>query len=608
MTTDSFIEQLYRQRLAERRAALTARERTHAAYAWTRIAVFLSGVALLAIGGARFATWLVAPAAAFVVLAVAHARLLNARDRARSAVSFYERGLQRVTHQWIGRGRDGLDVLATVLPSPVDSHPFAVDLDLFGRGSLYELLATTRTHAGEETLARWLLRPASPEVVRARQDALRELAANLDLRERVAVMGDELRVAVHADLLRRWSKTPVTLRGTSIRFALVLLVAGTANTLAWWATTGTGVSAIVFAAFAIAQLAAAAWYKTRVLEVVEAVDEPAHDLELLAELLETIERQEFASAALHDLQARIASTGRTSSAEIRALSRLVAMLSSRSNVMFAIPAGILMWATHWAFAIEAWRLRAGVHIPEWLDVVGEFEALLALSTFMAEHPGCTFPIFVPASGESASLATEDVAHPAMGPGAVANSVTIGPPGSPALLVVSGSNMSGKSTLLRAIGANVVLAGMGAPVRATSMRLSPLTLGASIRVVDSLTDGRSRFMAEITRLKAIVDAAAARKGEVLFLLDEILSGTNSHDRRAGAEALLAGLLRAGAIGLITTHDLALGEIADKMPGRAGNVHFEDEFVDGTLRFDYKLRPGVVRTSNALALMRAIGIDV
>ena len=208
------IEQLYRQRLAERQAALAARERTHAAYGSARIAVFLVAIAIVVVGGWARANWLIAPAAAFVVLAVAHARLLNARDRARSAVAFYERGLQRVTDQWIGRGRDGVDVFGRTLTGAPESHPFAIDLDLFGRGSLFELLATTRTHAGEETLARWLLEPASPDVVRARQDAVRELAADLDLRERVAVMGDELRLAVHAGLLRRWSATPNRLRGT----------------------------------------------------------------------------------------------------------------------------------------------------------------------------------------------------------------------------------------------------------------------------------------------------------------------------------------------------------------------------------------------------------
>jgi DNA mismatch repair ATPase MutS len=378
----------------------------------------------------------------------------------------------------------------------------------------------------------------------------------------------------------------------------------------------------VLVAMAIAQMAVAAAFKARVTEVIEAVDEPAHDLALLAELLDVIERQPVVSPGLKQLQTRIGSTGRTASAEIRALSRLVAMLSSRNNVMFAIPAGILMWATQWAFAIEAWRSRAGARIPEWLDVVGEFEALLALATFTAEHPDYAFPVFSDGPAGVTHLEIERAAHPTLGPGAVANSVSLegtrdrhatgaaqaAGPALPALLVVSGSNMSGKSTLLRAIGANFVLAGMGAPVRAARMHVSPLTLGASIRVVDSLTDGRSRFMAEITRLKAIVDAAAARQGGLLFLLDEILSGTNSHDRRVGAEALLTTLVRTGAIGLITTHDLALGEIADRLPGAAANVHFEDQFVDGSLRFDYKLKPGVVQTSNALALMRSIGIDV
>jgi DNA mismatch repair ATPase MutS len=154
----------------------------------------------------------------------------------------------------------------------------------------------------------------------------------------------------------------------------------------------------------------------------------------------------------------------------------------------------------------------------------------------------------------------------------------------------------------------VLALAGAPVRATRLRLSPLDVGAAIRVQDSLVDGRSRFMAEITRLKAIVDLAAARDGRVLFLLDEILGGTNSHDRRIGSEALLKGLIAAGAIGLVTTHDLALGEIATNLPGQAMNVHFEDRFEDGELSFDYRLRPGIVQTSNAIALMRSVGLDV
>jgi DNA mismatch repair ATPase MutS len=272
--------------------------------------------------------------------------------------------------------------------------------------------------------------------------------------------------------------------------------------------------------------------------------------------------------------------------------------------MFAIIAASLAWATQLAFAIEGWRARSGPHVPRWLEAVGEFEALAALAAFSAEHPGYTFPEL---HGEPAHVEATGLAHPLLPESAVANDVRLG--GDAAhLWVVSGSNMSGKSTLLRALGVNVVLAQAGAPVRAAAMRLSPLHVGASIRIVDSLQDGKSRFYAEITRLKGIVDLTRAERGAVLFLLDEILAGTNSHDRRHGADGVLTGLTEMGAIGLATTHDLALGEIADRLAPAAANVHFEDVFHDGVLSFDYTLRPGLVRTSNAIALMRSIGLDV
>jgi hypothetical protein len=510
-------------------------------------------------------------------------------------VAFYQRGIERITYQWIGRGRDGRHL------APAE-HLYADDLDIFGRGSLFELLATTRTHAGEQTLARWLLAPASPDAVRARQEAVRELAGRLDLRERVAVMGDQVGLGVHADLLRRWSRSPIALAGTSTRVGVALLVAATLGALVWWYRTDQG--GLVVAGLAAAQLAVAAFFKPRVSAVVEAVAEPAHDLDLFADLLRAIESESFAAARLRELQAAVRRSGRKASREIGRLSQLTAILSSRDNVIFAIPAGILMWATQWAFAIEAWRSRAGTHIPEWLDVVGEFEALLALAAFSAEHPDYAFPDFV--DGET-TVDAKALAHPTLPADAVANDLALGR-GAPRLLIVSGSNMSGKSTFLRAVGVNIVLAHMGAPVRASALTLSPLAVGAAIRVQDSLTDGRSHFYAEITRVKTIVDLAASSHGAVLFLLDEILGGTNSHDRRIGSEAVLTGLVQGGTVGLVTTHDLALGEIAERMPGRAGNVHFEDQFAEGRLSFDYRLRPGIVRTSNALALMRSIGLEI
>jgi hypothetical protein len=583
----------YQRRLAARRATHAAQERTHARFGHARLVIAGSAIAVfLALGGTP---WLFVPLLLFVITAVLHARLLNARERTASAIAYYLRGLSRMTMDWIGQGRAGESY------RPAD-HLYAADLDLFGRGSLFELLATTRTQAGEETLARWLLAPAPPDVILARQAAVRELTPRLDLREAIAVMGDSLRSTLDAPLLRRWAGSAIVLRRRAAQPAMALMSAATIAALVMWLSTGTWGS--VAAALILLEIGVAQALKGPVATVVHAVDAPAHDLDLAAGLLRLIERERFDSPCLTMLQASIATTGRPASAEIGRLSQLVALLASRRNAFFAIPAALMMWATQWSFAIEAWRRRNGPAVPGWLDAIGEFEALLALSAFAAEHPDYTFPTL---TGGPAFVTATAVAHPALSPAAVANDVTLDA-GAVSLLIVSGSNMSGKSTLLRTLGVNVVLAQMGAPVRAATFRLSPLAIGAAIRVQDSLTDGRSRFFAEITRIKRIVDLATALQGHVLFLLDEILAGTNSHDRRLGAEALLTGLVAGGAIGFATTHDLALGQIADRLSGRAGNVHFVDHLEDGALTFDYRLRPGIVQSSNALALMRAIGLEV
>ncbi len=588
------IEREYEDRLGARRRRLARHDRAHARFAYIRLAIAAVAIVVLVRWGLAAAPWLGGLVALFFAVAFAHARQLDARARTQSAVGFYERGLARIRHAWIGHGRTG-----EAFRQP--DHIYADDLDIFGRGSLFELLATTRTHAGEETLAAWLLAPAPADVARTRQAAVGELAARLDLREEVAVLGDHVRVAVDAPLLRAWAVSPRRLPGGGPRLLAAAMAAATFVLLVWWARTGAPGNGLLAALLAEGLLA---WiFKARVQTVLAAVDEPAHDLDVLAGLLRILERERFDSPHLARLQQAVAGQ-RTASAEIGRLSQQVAMLASRRNILFALPAALLLWATQWTFAIEAWRARAGRHIPRWLDTVGEFEALVALGGFAAEHPAFVFPDIVDGA---AVLAGTGVAHPALPPAAVANDIRLGDR-TIRLLVVSGSNMSGKSTWLRAVGTNVVLASMGAPVRAEHFRLSPLAVGAAMRVQDSLTDGRSRFFAEITRLKQVVDLARQRNGAVLFLLDEILGGTNSHDRRIGAEALLTGLVRAGAIGLVTTHDLALGQIVDRLPGEAANAHFEDRFEDGQLVFDYQLRAGLVRTSNALALMRSVGLDV
>jgi DNA mismatch repair ATPase MutS len=337
--------------------------------------------------------------------------------------------------------------------------------------------------------------------------------------------------------------------------------------------------------------------------VLAAVDRRASDLELLSLLLERLERERFQAPRLARLRGALDVEGLPPSRQVARLSRLLQRLDAKRNQLFAPFACLMLWTTRTAFAIEAWRAVSGPAIAGWLAAAGEVEALGALAAYAYENPADPFPEM--ATG-GPCFEGEGLGHPLIPEDrCVRNDLRLGDP--LRMLIISGSNMSGKSTLLRTVGANAVLAQAGAPVRAHRLRMSPLAVGATLRVQDSLQAGRSRFYAEITRLRQLVDLAGGTP-PLLFLLDEILHGTNSHDRRAGAEAIVRGLIGRGAIGLVTTHDLALAEVADQLAPRAANVHFEDHLEGGTMMFDYIMRPGVVRNSNALALMRAVGLEV
>jgi len=288
---------------------------------------------------------------------------------------------------------------------------------------------------------------------------------------------------------------------------------------------------------------------------------------------------------------------------VKRLSRVVENLESRRNPILAFLDPFVFWSLQCAFAVESWRRRFGGALRGWLDAVGEIEALSSLANHAYEHPSDVFPEF---TAEAPWFEAEGLAHPLMPEKrAVRNELRLG--SDLRLLVISGPNMAGKSTLIRAVGVNTVLAQCGAPVRARRLKISPLAVAASICVLDSLQGGISRFYAEITRLKQITDMTSGPR-PVLFLLDELLNGTNSHDRRVGAEALVRSLVARGAIGLVTTHDLALARLADDPALRAANFHFADYLKDGELRFDFRLSPGVVQTTNALKLMRSIGLEV
>jgi len=318
-------------------------------------------------------------------------------------------------------------------------------------------------------------------------------------------------------------------------------------------------------------------------------------------VLSRIEREQFQSPRLAQLRAKLEAEGSPPSKRIARLHRLMELFDSRDHELMRFIGPPLLYDTQLAFAIEAWRAQSGRDVAAWMEAAGEFEAISALAGYAYEHPRDPFPEIV---ADAACFDAAGLGHPLL-PDArcVRNDLKLG--GELQVLVVSGSNMSGKSTLLRSAGVAAVMALAGAPVRAGRLRISALGIGASIRTNDSLQDGKSRFYAEITRLRQLVDLAG---GPLLFLIDELLNGTNSHDRQIGAEAVVRGLVERGAIGLVTTHDLALTQIAANLAPRGANVHFEDHLEDGRITFDYIMRPGVVRKSNAIELMRSVGLDI
>ena len=586
----------YARRREARLAEAMRRTRRFRTVGILRLLTMIAGlvVAVLAYNGVLSGWWLLPAVVGFFVLADLQQRITQARRRCERAAALYDGGLARLDDRWAGTGATGERFLD-------GSHPYAEDLDLFGHGSLFELLSRARTRVGEETLAEWLLAPAAPGVVRARQTAVAELRRGLDLREDLALLGEGVRSGEDAQALAQWAAAPPWQISRLTRAAApALALFGVIALILWIA--GYGWLPLLVAL--IAGRAFAFRMEATVERVINAVDGPGRDLTLLSEVLRRLERERFTCPRLIELRAALDVEGMAPSQQIARLNRLIDLLDARRNMLFAPLAYVLLWPLQFAIAIERWRQSSGPAVARWLAAVGEFEALDSLAGYSYEHPQDPFPELVEGK---ACFEGEGLGHPLI-PDArnVRTDLRLSDEGQ-RVLVVSGSNMSGKSTLLRTLGTNTVLALSGAPIRARALSLSPLQVGASIRIQDSLQAGASRFYAEITRLRQIVELTEGSL-PVLFLLDEILHGTNSHDRRIGAEGVVRGLIERRALGLITTHDLALARIAEDLAPRAANVHFEDHLEGGKMTFDYLLRPGTVQRSNALELMRSVGLEV
>ena len=588
----------YQRQLASRRQAAARLDTADRWLSYGRLLV-VAAAALLAWGawqGWLSWWWLVIPATTFTALAIVHERVIGARVAASRAVQWYERGVARIEDRWPGAGETGTRFRD-------DDHLYARDLDLFGDGSLFQLLSTAQTASGEETLAAWLLSGADPATVRTRQSAVQDLATRLQLREELHTVGADARTGVDSASLVTWATAPAIFHSRWLRVAAPVLGVGAIASIAAWAAgliPGLVPFYVVFINVAIGMV-----FRKRVEQVLHRASGPSRELVILSALLERLRGEAFTADRLHQLQAMLGDGQSAVMASVRRLSRVIQMHDWQHNLVFAPVAAVVLWGVHCAAGVEAWRARHGAAVAGWFHAVGEFEALAALATYSYEHPADPFPELVEGDATPVYEAAQ-LAHPLIPQaGVVANDLRLG--AEPQLLIVSGSNMSGKTTLLRTVGVNGVLAFAGAPVRAHRLRLSPVAIGATLQVQDSLLEGRSRFYAEITRIRQLVDIVRGPP-PLLFLLDELFHGTNSHDRVEGAHGVLRFLVNLRAIGLVTTHDLSLAAIAERLDPQAANVHFEDRLVDGEITFDYRFRPGRATHGNALALMKAVGLQV
>jgi hypothetical protein len=573
-----------------------------------RLLTFLPGAAVLvwalsrgpvgpflAVAGGLFAL--------FGVLVVWHARVEERLAWLDALSLVNERAAARVRRDW--NRLPPADAPAEV---PLDAHAYAADLDLFGRASLFQWLGPAATALGAARAAAWLLTPASPDEIRARQEAATALAPLDEWREHLAAHGVRSSGARHEEIQRflAWAEG-APLFGSGHRLLRAAVLAITALNLLLLALSVIGLTnSALWLIPVVAGLALSFPLSHRIYRWMDRADGGQHALSRYAHVFEHAVRAPRTGRRLSEIQERLSAESRQAPDCMRQLNRILGFGELRRSAgIFHFPIQALtLWDLHVVFALERWRREAGPHVRSWLDAVADLDALALLAGVRRDNPAWCEPAIT----DERVIQGTTLGHPLLADDRrVCNDVRIGPPGT--LLLVTGSNMSGKSTLLRSVGLNIVLAQAGSVVAATTFTLPPSDLQTSLRVQDSLELGLSYFMAALARLKGVVDAAEReRPGRVLvYLLDEILQGTNSVERALAVRAVARHLLAAGAIGMMTTHDLSLAA-EEPLASAAGLVHFTESVGDdGEMRFDYRLRPGLATSRNALRLMKLIGID-
>ncbi len=591
----------YQQRLASLQVDLAAVDRQGARIANARVVTFLTfaGFSVAAIFEQipRWGLWAGGAALlAYVGLAILHSSVIRDDRRIRIEHSLNERGLLRVGGRWRDFEPTGTEFVE-------DDHLYAFDLDVVGHGSLFARLNETGTQAGEALLLSWLIHPpASSQEVVARQRAAQELAPMIDFRQKL-ITEARMSGAAKANVSRfvEWAEAPSALSRIQVAFFVAHILPVATVTVGILAANDL-LRSLFFWVVLFIQIAINRWAKAPLDAVWAALRLGDHSLMRFEKTFQAIAAAKFSDPRLIDLATGL-THGVPVSVKMRSLARLLGFAElKQSSQMHPLFNALFMWDILVLFRLDAWRHQHGKGVRLWFRSLAEFEALSALATWVFEHPNDVFPRL---DDGAAHFEATALTHPLIDR-PIANDITLA--SETRALIISGSNMSGKTTFMRTMGLNAVIGMAGLPVAARSLNMSVLQVITSMRIKDSLERGVSYFYAEVQRVKRLMDLSASNPGKCFFLIDEILMGTNATERLVASEAIIKQLLASGAIGAVTTHDLSLCRMADDDALRIHNVHFCDQLSNGVMTFDYRIRDGVVQTSNAITVLRQAGITV
>lgn len=589
---------IYKKRVAEFAATATALEKKYNRYSIIRLITFIAGIALIILAfsysGLIGSIMLLGSLIGFSRFIFWHQQLLKKKQHfeALAAINQAEIDIINDDYAKFANGKQYLDL----------QHPYAVDLDIFGDYSLFQYLNRTATNIGQKTFANYLLAPAEKPEILARQEGGLELKNRLEWRQSFQAIGynsEENEQDIR--LLLLWlNEAPILLNNKLFRFlkiAMPIVFFGLITAIFFGLPYQFAIIIFFFNLFLLSRKV------KEVNDIHEKTSKAGGILNNYAQLIEHVESQDFKSEKLKDLKQGLFISDRSASKSMKQLAFIIHQLNARFNVFAILLNGAILWDWHWILKLEKWKAEMQTKLPEWFDILQEFDAMVTLGTLHYNHEDWTMPNI-----DSAFTGLEgiELGHPLIdAKKRVSNNLIV--PNSGHIKLITGSNMAGKSTYLRTVGLNIVLAMTGSPVCAKSLRLPILTVNTSMRTQDVLHESTSSFYAELKRLKTIIDSV--ENGEkVFFLLDEILKGTNSHDRHTGSRALIEQLIKSKGMGLIATHDLELGVLEAEANGTIENLCIEVMVEKDRLVFDYTIKKGISRSFNATYLMRNMGIRV